>query len=293
MSKEKKLVIIKNNFYIFKKICFLLIVFFILFLNILYSKDSKNFLNKNEILVSILPIKGVLSNILGKNIKYYNIEVILKVGMGHHTTDISPVLIKKLNSFNYILSFNSLEIEKILLTKANKDKLINLYDGDYILNDPHVWLSLKNLKKIYSNAYNLIYNIDKSNYKYYKSNLDKILAKIELYDNLFKNKFKNSKDKYILTYHNEYYYFARDYNLKIISYEYNETEASLRDIQKIVKLINDDKILFILTTPYYNNAVFEKLLSKTKKRIKIVKVDSFNEDTLQVFWQIYSFQFLK
>lgn len=282
-----------GNNYRLKNFYFLLLFFFLFFLSILYSsilysKDSKEFSNKKEILVSVLPIKGILNNILGKNIRKYNIEVIIKGGIDHHNIDLSPILIKKLNYFNYVLSFNTLEIEKILLTKVNKNKLINLYSGDYILNDPHVWLSLRNLRKIYFDTYNFIYGIDKNNYKYYKNNLDRILVKIELYDKLFEGKLKSNKGRYILTYHNEYYYFARDYNLKVISLENNETEVSLRDIQKIVDLLKSGKVLFILTSPYYDGLVFEKLLSKGGRRVKIIKVNPFSEDTLQVFWKIYS-----
>lgn len=253
------------------------------------SKNTKDISYKKSILVSILPIKFVLNNILSKNTKDYNIEVILKSGLDHHSVDLSPNLIKKLNSFNYILTFNSLDIEKLLLKKVDKNKLIVLYNDNYLENDHHVWLSLKNLKKIYLNTYNFLYNIDKNNYKYYKENLDKVIAKIELYNTLLLNKTKNYKGKYILTYHNEYYYFAKDYNLNIISLQYNDdSEISLKDIQKITDLINQDNIAFILTSVYYDNSVFFKLLAKTNKKIKIIVCDPFNEDTINIFWKIYS-----
>jgi zinc transport system substrate-binding protein len=253
------------------------------------SKNTKDISYKKSILVSVLPIKFVLNNILSKNTKYYNIEVILKAGVEHHDIDLSPNLIKKLNSFNYILTFNSLGIEKLLLKKVDKNKLIVLYNDNYLENDHHVWLSLKNLKKIYLNTYNLLYNIDKNNYKYYKENLDKVIAKIELYNTLLLNKTKNYKGKYILTYHNEYYYFAKDYNLNIISLQYNdESEISLKDIQKITDLIKQDKISFILTSGYYDNSIFFKLLDKANKKIKIIVCDPFSEDTINIFWKIYS-----
>jgi zinc transport system substrate-binding protein len=253
------------------------------------SKNTKDISYKKSILVSVLPIKFVLNNILSKNTKDYNIEVILKSGLDHHSVDLSPNLIKKLNSFNYILTFNSLEIEKLLLKKVDKNKLIVLYNDNYLENDHHVWLSLKNLKKIYLNTYNFLYNIDKNNYKYYKENLDKVIAKIELYNTLLLNKTKNYKGKYILTYHNEYYYFAKDYNLNIISLQYNdESEISLKDIQKITDLIKQDKIAFILTSGYYDNSIFLKLLDKANKKIKIIVCDPFSEDTINIFWKIYS-----
>jgi zinc transport system substrate-binding protein len=253
------------------------------------SKNTKDISYKKSILVSVLPIKFVLNNILSKNTQDYNIEVILKAGVEHHDIDLSPNLIKKLNSFNYILTFNSLDIEKLLLKKVDKNKLIVLYNDNYLENDHHVWLSLKNLKKIYLNTYNFLYNIDKNNYKYYKENLDKVIAKIELYNTLLLNKTKNYKGKYILTYHNEYYYFAKDYNLNIISLQYNdESEISLKDIQKITDLIKQDKIAFILTSGYYDNSIFFKLLDKANKKIKIIVCDPFSEDTINIFWKICS-----
>jgi zinc transport system substrate-binding protein len=252
------------------------------------SKNNKEISYKNSILITVLPIKFVLNNILSKNTQDYNIEVILKGGVDHHNIDLSPNLIKKLNSFNYILTFNSLEIEKLLSKKIDKNKLIDLYNDNYLENDPHIWLSLKNLKKIYLNTYNFLYNIDKNNYKYYRDNLNKVINKIELYNTLLLNKTKNYKGKYILTYHNEYYYFAKDYNLNIISLQYNESEISLKDIQKITDLIKQDKIAFILTSAYYDNSVFFKLINKTNKKIKIIVCDPFNEDTINIFWKIYS-----
>jgi zinc transport system substrate-binding protein len=252
------------------------------------SKNNKEISYKNSILITVLPIKFVLNNILSKNTQDYKIEVILKSGVDHHNIDLSPNLIKKLNSFNYILTFNSLEIEKLLSKKIDKNKLIDLYNDNYLENDPHIWLSLKNLKKIYLSTYNFLYNIDKNNYKYYRDNLNKVINKIELYNTLLLNKTKNYKGKYILTYHNEYYYFAKDYNLNIISLQYNESEISLKDIQKITNLIKQDKIAFILTSVYYDNSVFFKLINKTNKKIKIVVCDPFNEDTINIFWKIYS-----
>lgn len=268
--------------------------FYINILNLAFSKGIERSKNteeisyKKSILITVLPIKFVLNNILSKNTKDYNIEVILKGGEDHHNIDLSPNLLKKLNHFNYILTFNSLEVEKLLLKKINKNKLINLYKDNYFENDPHVWLSLKNLKKIYLNTFNFLYNIDKSNHKYYKDNLNRLIAKIELYDSLLLDKTKNYKGKYILTYHNEYYYFARDYNLNIISLQYNESEISLKDVQKITNLIKQDKIAFILTSTYYDNSIFLKLLDKTNKKIKIIVCNPFNEDTVDIFWKIYS-----
>jgi zinc transport system substrate-binding protein len=288
----------KNNKIFNMKSLFFIIFILFFYTNILNpvfskeierSKNTKDISYKKSILVSVLPIKFVLNNILSKNTKDYNIEVILKSGIDHHSVDLSPNLIKKLNSFNYILTFNSLEIEKLLLKKIDKNKLIDLYNDSYFENDHHVWLSLKNLKKIYLNTYTFLYNIDKNNYKYYKENLDKVIAKIELYNTLLLNKTKNYKGKYILTYHNEYYYFAKDYNLNIISLQYNdESEISLKDIQKITDLIKQDKIAFILTSDYYDNSIFFKLLDKVNKKIKIIVCDPFSEDTINIFWKIYS-----
>jgi zinc transport system substrate-binding protein len=271
-----------------------ILVFYINILNPVFSKEIERSKNtkeiscKKSILITVLPIKFVLNNILSKNTQDYKIEVILKGGVDHHNIDLNPNLIKKLNSFNYILTFNSLEIEKLLLKKIDKNKLIDLYNDNYLENDPHIWLSLKNLKKIYLSTYNFLYNIDKNNYKYYRDNLNKVINKIELYNTLLLNKTKNYKGKYILTYHNEYYYFAKDYNLNIISLQYNESEISLKDIQKITNLIKQDKIAFILTSVYYDNSVFFKLINKTNKKIKIVVCDPFNEDTINIFWKIYS-----
>ncbi len=284
---------LNNSYFVKFFYIFSLLILCFVFLGSLFSYS--NYVNKNtkndkkyNILVSVLPIKGILYNIVKDNINKYRIEVIIDNPTDHHNVDFSPVLINRINYSNYVLFFNSLELEKELSKKVSKYKLFNLYNSNYILNDPHVWLSLKNLKNIYINTFNFLYNIDKADINYYKNNLNKILTKIELYHNYLTNKLKKYKKKYILTYHNEYYYFAKDYNLNIVSYEYNETEPSLKDLQRIMDLIKQEKVAFILTTSYYDNSVFNKLLSKTKKNIKIVVLNPFSQDTLEVFWEIYS-----
>ena len=267
------------------KLLFSVFLLFIICFSIFHSV-GKDY-NKKYILVSVLPIKGILENLLGDKSKYYEINAIINTGVDHHHIDLSPVLIKKIDLANYILEFGGLELEKMLLTKASKTKVINLYDGFYDLNDPHVWLSLKNLKKIYINTYNFIYSIDKVNYKYYKNRLNLILSSIELYDKQIKDKLIKYKGKYVLSYHNEYSYFAKDYGIDIIYYSYNESEPSLKDIEKIIDLMKKDKIAFILTASYYDNTVFDKIFQKSNKKVKIIVLDPFNKDTIEVFKKIY------
>jgi len=273
------------------KIIFIFFIICLIILSIFFTSCNKKSIYNNKqinVLVSILPIKGVLYNIIKNDISKYKIEIIIDNPIDHHNIDFSSNLINKLNYSNYVLSFNSLELEKELSKKIDSNKLVSLYNSNYISNDPHVWLSLKNLKNIYLNTYNFLYNIDKVNINYYKNNLNKTLTIIELYHNYLSNKLKKYEGKYILTYHNEYYYFARDYYLNIISYQYNETEPSLKELQNIVSLIKNEKIAFILSAPYYDNSVFNKLLNKAKKNIKIIVLNPFTQNTLQVFWEIYS-----
>lgn len=123
--------------------------------------------------------------------------------------------------------------------------------GDY---DPHVWVSPMNLKRQALNVLNALIEKDSSNEEYYRANYDKLAARLDELDNDIREAAKDFKANIIVTSHEAFGYFAKEYGLKQIPIRgiSPQQEPSPAKLAEIVKICRDNNIRYIFVEKFVN-----------------------------------------
>lgn len=123
--------------------------------------------------------------------------------------------------------------------------------GDY---DPHVWVSPMNLKRQALNVLNALIEKDNSNEEYYRANYDKLAARLDELDNDIREAAKGFKTNIIITSHEAFGYFAKEYGLKQIPIRgiSPQQEPSPAKLAEIVKICRDNNIRYIFVEKFVN-----------------------------------------
>lgn len=116
--------------------------------------------------------------------------------------------------------------------------------GEYI--EPHIWLSVKNVKYMMENVYDGLVIVDPDNREYYRSRYDSVMKEIYILDSKI-DSIMQGADKAFMIYHPALTYFARDYGLKQISIESDGKEPSPSQLLSIIKEAKEQnvKVIFI------------------------------------------------
>lgn len=226
-----------------------------------------------SIIVSILPQKAIIKKIDPRA----DIDVVVPIGSEPHTFEPKPSIMKKIAKANIYFAIG-VEFEKSWLEKFKNQnpnlKIIHLDNNiTKINNNPHIWLSIKNLKVLSKKVYQIF--DDKS----LKNNLKSYKKKLDICDEDIKDILKTKSNKTFMTFHPAFTYFANDYNLTQLTIEKNGKEPSLRELLKIIKEAKKDGIHSIITSPEFSDKS-AKIISH-ELGIKVIKISPLNPNICQ------------
>lgn len=141
--------------------------------------------------------------------------------------------------------------------------------GEY---DPHIWLSLKNMKTIAKNIYNQVVEMDKENEAFYKENLEKLQVKLDDLDKKYSEQLKNAKIKSVITSHEAFAYLLNDYGLKQIPIENlsSDSEPNLEKVKEVVELAKKEGIKVIFYEELSENKVEETIAKEIGGEVKML-----------------------
>ena len=248
-----------------------------LFLNFLiYSQEKIN------ISTTILPYAGIIENI-GK--EKLNVIVLVPPGAEPHTYEPKPLQLKEISkALIYFKVGSNIEFENLYLSKISKlnknMKIYNTSKGITLLKeDPHIWISLKNLKIISKNILEGLCEVDKNNEKFYKENFEKYVKSLEQLDEEITNELKDKKGKKFIVFHPAFGYFARDYALIQIPIQLGHAEPGPKDIKRLIKIAKENKIKIVITEPQFS----PKTATIIAKEIngKVVSIDPLSKDIIE------------
>lgn len=277
-----------------KKLYLGLIVF--LFSQISYSADI--------IFVSIQPVKYIADKIIGSN---YDIKALVPENFNPHIYEPKPGDMRELSKAKYYFSigdtFDSAWLEKLHSVNKNvkviyidkniaKQKLENhshdekdghdekdKNEGDNVFYDPHIWLSLNNVKIMAKNILDFMGEIDKDNFVFYESNYQKLAKKMDDLVTNFKNTFDKCQSKNILVFHPSWGYFARDFGLKQVAIEAEGIEPSMSHIKDIVDFAKKEDVKFLFVQPQIDSRISNTLAKQLN--IEIIKVNPLSYDYIE------------
>lgn len=257
----------------------------ILALSLILSSSVHAETNNINILCSFHPIYVFTQNVI-VNVKGVDIDYLLPNNLGPHDYSLTPGDMKKIAKAD-IFIINGLQLEGFL-DKAIKEgnpkiKVIDTSIGIKPIKteifdkhgenehkqgiyNPHVWVSPKSAIIQVRNIEKALSQADKNNARLFKANTDKYVAKLQAISNELVNTSKSFKNRNIITFHNAFDYFARDFNLRVVDVieVVPGHEPSAGELSKMAKKIRELDVAAIFSEPQYPEKIADVLSKETK-----------------------------
>ena len=239
-----------------------------------FAKNSKK-----TIICTIYPQYDWIMNIVGDKTDIFDISYLTQKGMDLHNYQPNIQDIAKLTECDLFVfvggesdkwvqkavsqaknkSLKAFNMMEILGDKVREEEIVegmeHNHEGDEDENeaeyDEHIWLSLKNAKIIVEKLCQQIAELDSANSKFYKSNAQSYIAKLDKLDKEYAQTVSSSKNKTILFGDRfPFRYLADDYGINYFAAFVGcsaDTEASFETIAFLAKKVDELNLSTILT----------------------------------------------
>lgn len=227
------------------------------------SVQEKKADSKDVVFVSILPQQYIVQQLAGEA---FTVEVMMPPGSSPHIYEPSPAQIRKLSMAKAYIRMGQIGFEKVWMDKlsAANSKMI-VFDQSqgvsFIENecnhdhqaethaehnhgivDPHIWLSTVEMNVQAENITRFLTELLPDSAQYFQSNLSKFKSTLALTDKKIQDLLRDTKRKEFMIYHPALAYFARDYNLKQLTLEFEGKEPSGKYMAELIGVIKEKGI---------------------------------------------------
>lgn len=235
------------------KIRFHIILAFLTITLLLSTSCQNSEPHKPIITVSIQPQKHLLEKIVGDK---FNVICLLSNGSNPETYEPSMTHLMNLEKSKAYFCIGNIGFEMAIVDKAKKNnpdlkifknnENIKLIHGSHAglasshlghhhhshEIDPHIWTSAVNAKIIAQNMCNALCEIDPENKSYFQNNLNTLINEINVLHNELSAQLKSAEGEAFIVWHPSLSYFARDYNLRQISIEFEGKEIPAKYLKE-------------------------------------------------------------
>ena len=249
--------------------------------------------NKKVIYTSFYPLQSITKEIVGNKMEVRKLipngqevhhweptaqdmknlsegSVILVNGLGLESwMDKFKAAIKDLNVVEVSKDVNLLKAEEEHEENENHESEEKHHHGEY---DPHIWLSLRNMKVIAKNICDKVVEMDKDNETYYRENLAKVQNRLDDLDKKYSEQLQNAKIKSIITSHEAFAYLLKDYGLKQIPIENltSDSEPNLAKMKEVIELAKNEGIKYVFYEELSENKVEETIAKEIGGEVKML-----------------------
>jgi zinc transport system substrate-binding protein len=194
--------------------------------------------------VSVFPVYDIARNVCGKNAETF---FVIPAGADPHTYEPLPSIARQLEGTSLFIGIShgfDGWMENYLPKKACRAYIIDEKTRKKGNANPHIWLSVRESKKIASMIARNLCLVDPKHADQYGQNLDVYTRKLDVLDKTIEEIFRNSKNKSFIQWHEAWNYFAADYGLTIAGTVEREgsDKASVRSIKDIVERAKRDRV---------------------------------------------------
>lgn len=158
------------------------------------------------------------------------------------------------------------ELPKLNIIDSSKGVDIMQLDGE---KNSHTWVSVTNYIKQVENVTEGLINLDPQNASKYKSNSITYIKELEI----LKNKMHNSLDKVtnrdIITFHDAFPYFAKEFGFNIVSVinREPESEPSAQEIADTIEIVKDKGVKCLFVEPQYPDTAAQTIANETGAKL--------------------------
>lgn len=151
-------------------------------------------------------------------------------------------------------------------------------DSEDLEYDEHVWLSLKNAKKIVQEIGNALKTLDSEQSAVYQVNMDAYLEQLEVLDTSYEDAVKEAKGNTLLFGDRfPFRYLTKDYGINYYAAFPGcsaETEASFETIVFLAQKVEENHLPCILTIDGSDKSIAQSILGNVKGEVAIKELNS-------------------
>jgi len=215
------------------------------------------------VVVSILPQAEFARAVGGDNVR---VSVMVPQGEEPHTYEPTTAQIRYLESadiyfkvgsgidfeISWMDRFQAINPGMLIVDGSDGISLIPMADQSEIGEDPHIWLSPINAKRMVENLMEGLTEIDPGNTSYYEDNAAGYIAELESLDASIYGSFSALETPKFLSYHAAWGYFAERYGLEQIQIEEEGKEPTAYSLAKIIDQAVEEDIDVVLISPAFS-----------------------------------------
>ena len=136
---------------------------------------------------------------------------------------------------------------------VDSSKNIELYKDDKGTANPHIWVSITNYIKQLNNIANAFVEADPKNAEAYRKNAQDYTAKLSVLRNKMHTELGNIKHRDIITFHEAFPYFAKEFDLNIVKVINREPDSqpSAKELADTIQIIKESGVKAVFAEPQY------------------------------------------
>ncbi|HOV25232.1 MAG TPA: metal ABC transporter substrate-binding protein [Pseudobacteroides sp.] len=195
-----------------------------------------------------------------------------------HDYQLSPADLKTLESADvFVINGAGMEafmdkvisqMPKLKVVEASKgiELIKNSSDGE---ENPHVWVSISEAIKQVKNISEELALINPQNADKYRKNSEDYIKKLEALKEKMHNELDGIKNRDIVTFHESFPYFAKEFNLNIVAVIEREpgSEPSAGEIADTINIIKKTNVKALFAEPQYSKKAAESIANQTGAKV--------------------------
>lgn len=160
--------------------------------------------------------------------------------------------------------------------KHDEDKNHKLEDKNHENKhegNPHVWVGVSGAIQEVKNITDQLTQIDAKNADKYRKNGSEYVAKLVELKNKMTDSLKNLKNRNVITFHEAFPYFAKEFNLNVVGVIEKEPgqEPSAGELVSIIKIVKDKNVKALFTEEQYAPKAADTIAKETG--VKVYQLD--------------------
>lgn len=160
------------------------------------------------------------------------------------------------------------QMPNLKVIDSSKDIQLIKNKGDEVYNQ-HIWVSISNAITQVKNIGEQLATLDPNNAQKYKANTAAYVVKLEAQRDKMHKALDNVKNRDIVTFHEAFPYFAKEFNLNIVGVIEREpgSEPSAKDLQKTIEQVKKLKVKALFAEPQYPVKAIETIARETGSKV--------------------------
>lgn len=203
------------------------------------------------------------------------VVTILPAGADPHTFELTPQAVKELEDARiiFMIGHGLDDWVRAIGESLPKAKMFTVDSGidlgKFGAEDPHYWLSIANAKIIANNIAHALAELEPGKKDQFQSNLDRYIRQLDETDRSIRKMLSNLSARKIITFHDGWRYFARDYGLEVVgNVESSQgSEPTPKRLTHLADVVREQKIKVLFSEPAVSKMEAESLAQDLHLRL--------------------------